>query len=336
MTPRTQLAVRAVGDGRLEFTRLPVRQPAKSQVRIRVEACGICRLDSLTVEGGFPGLVYPRVPGHEVVGRIEALGEGVRDYTIGERVAVGLLAGRCGHCAACVRGDVGSCAGVLVSGASVDGGYAETMIAHQDALVSVTDGLDPSDVAPLLCSGVSISSALKTSVAQAGDVVALCGVDAFGLLALQFACHLGFRAVVIGRGAGHVRTVRALGAWRYVDADAEDATAVLQAVGGAAAIVSGASGQPSASALVGGLQPGGEVVVVGTGASARLHVASPRELRDVLEVSVAKKIRPLVETTSLEEAADAYARVMQTATRFLVVGPGRAGLKVFPGKTCAY
>jgi propanol-preferring alcohol dehydrogenase len=262
MTPRTHLALRAVGDGRLEFTRLPVAQPANGQVRIRVEACGICRLDAATVEGGFPGLVYPRIPGHEIVGRIEALGEGVLHHAIGERVAVGLLAERCGHCAACLRGDFGSCAGVLISGVSADGGYAETMIAHQNAIVTVPDGLNPVDAAPLLCSGVTISNALKASRARSGDVVAVSGMDAFGQLALQFARHMGLRTVVIDRRAGNAR---------------------------------------------------------------RAHIPSPTELRDILEFSVAKGIRPLVETTSLEEASTAYSRVMHTATRFCVIRGG-AGL----------
>jgi D-arabinose 1-dehydrogenase-like Zn-dependent alcohol dehydrogenase len=331
MTPRTHLAVRAVGDGRLEFTRLPVTQPASSQVRIRVEACGICRLDAATIEGGFPGLVYPRIPGHEIVGRIEALGEGVLHYAIGERVAVGLLAERCGHCAACLCGDVGTCAGVIISGASVDGGYAETMIAHQNALVSVPEGLNPIDAAPLLCAGVAISNALKTSCAQPGEVVAVCGIDSFGLLTLQFAQHMLFRTVLIGRGARHARTASALGAWRYIDADAEDAAALLQAVGGAAAIVAAPSSEPSASTLVGGLRPDGKLVVAGSGASVRLHIASPTELTDVLEFSAAKKIRPLVETTSLVGACDAYARVMRDTARFRVIGHVRCRMSLVLG-----
>jgi D-arabinose 1-dehydrogenase-like Zn-dependent alcohol dehydrogenase len=327
MPPRTHLAVRAVGDGRLEFTRLPITQPASGQVRIRVEACGICRLDAATVEGGFPGLIYPRIPGHEIVGRIEALGKGVVHYAIGERVAVGLLAERCGHCAACLRGDAGTCAGVLISGVSVDGGYAETMIAHQNALVSVPDGLSPLDAAPLLCSGVTISNALKATPAQAGDVVAVCGVDSFTLLALQFARHMRFRTVLIGRGAGHARTAGALGAWRYIDGDRESPAALLQAIGGAAAIVAASSDEPCASAAIGGLRPDGDLVVVGADASTRLHIASPTELRGILEFSAAKQIRPLVETTSLQEADAAYSRVMHTATHFCVIRH-RAGLCV--------
>lgn len=323
MTPRTHLAVRAVGDGSLEFTRLPVGRPTNGHVRIRVEACGICRLDAVTVEGGLPASFYPRVPGHEVVGIIEALGEDVPHYAIGDRVAVGLLAERCGYCAACLRGDASSCAGLFVTGVSVDGGYAETMIAHQSALVSIPVELHPVDAAPLLCSGVAISNALKTSGARPGDVVAVCGVDSIGLLALQFAHNMRFRTVVIGRG-DHARTACALGAWRYIDGDIANAAAHLQALGGAAAIVATSSSDPSASDVVAGLRPDGDLVVVGARASARLHIASPTELRDILEFSVAKNIRPRVETASLEEAYDAYSRVMHTATRFCVVehGPG--------------
>jgi alcohol dehydrogenase, propanol-preferring len=250
MTPQTHLAVCAVADGRLELTRLPLAQPANHQVRIRVEACGVCRLDAATVEGGFPGLLYPRIPGHEIIGRIEARGEDALDYAIGERVAVGSLAERCA-------------AGALISGVSVDGGYAETMIAHQNAIVAVPEGLNPVETAPLLCSGLTIYNALKRSHARAGDVVAVCGVDSFGLLALQFARHMGFRTEVIGDGAA--------------------------------------------------------AIVAASDASARLQIASPNELRDVLEFSLAKKIRPLVETISLVEACEAYWRVMDRPTAFCVI-----------------
>jgi alcohol dehydrogenase, propanol-preferring len=321
MTPRTHLAVRAVGDGSLEFTRLPVGQPSNGHVRIRVEACGVCRLDAVTVEGGLPGSFYPRIPGHEVVGIIEALGEDVAHYAIGERVAVGLLAERCGSCAACLRGEVSSCAGPFITGVSVDGGYAETMIAHQSALVSIPVELLSVEAAPLLCSGVAISNALTTSGARPGDVVVVCGVDSFGLLALQFAHNMRFRTVVIGRG-NHARTACALGAWRYVDVDIDNAAALLQALGGAAAIVATSSSDPVASDIIAGLRPDSELVVVGTRASAHLHIASTTELKDILEFSVANNIRPRAETVSLEEADDAYWHAMHTATRFCVIGHG--------------
>jgi D-arabinose 1-dehydrogenase-like Zn-dependent alcohol dehydrogenase len=287
MTPRTHLAVRAVGDGRLEFTRLQVAQPAKSQVRIRVEACNICRLDAATVEGYFPGLIYPRIPGHAVVGRIEARGEGVSDYAIGQRVAVGLPAERCGR--------------ALICGVSVDGGYAETMIAHQNALVSVPDGLNPVNAAPLLCTGLTIYHALKRSN-RSGDVVAVFGLGSFGLLALQFARHMGFRTVVIGRTAGTT----------------EDDARLFQAVGGAAAIVALASSEPSAACVVDELRHG-RSVVVHAGSCAQLHVAAPTELADVLHFCSAHNIRPHVETTSLVDACEAYRRVMRRGTPFCVI-----------------
>jgi D-arabinose 1-dehydrogenase-like Zn-dependent alcohol dehydrogenase len=272
MTPRTYLAVRAVGHGRLEFTRLPVARPSEGQVRIRVEACGICRLDSATVEGTFPGLVYPRIPGHEVVGRIEARGVGVSDYAIGARVAVGALAWQCGHCVPCLRGEVSMCTSAPVFGVSVDGGYAETMIAHQNALVSVPGELTPVETAPLLCGGLTIYRALlKTSRARRGDVVAVYGADSFGLLTLQFARHMGFRATVYGRGTAPS----------------------MQAVDGAAAIIPAPSSE--------------------------LQIASPSELRDVLEFCVAKKIRPLVETSSLVETSDVYRSVMRGTAAFRVI-----------------
>ncbi|HEY3254563.1 MAG TPA: alcohol dehydrogenase catalytic domain-containing protein, partial [Polyangiaceae bacterium] len=209
MNQQTYRAVQAVGAGKLQLVELPVVPPGPGQVRIAVEACGICHTDSITIEAGFPGVVYPRVPGHEVVGRIHALGAGVTGWALGQRVGVGFLAGRCGHCRACRHGDSVNCENQLISGVHLDGGYAELMLASQHALVAIPDELEAPDAAPLLCAGVTTFRALRNSPARAGDLVAIQGLGGLGHLALQFARRMGFRTVAIARGQQKAHVAKA-------------------------------------------------------------------------------------------------------------------------------
>src|SRR5215471_4649693 len=226
--PGTYTAVEVSAPGELRVVERRVAEPGPGQVRIRVEACGICHTDSYTVTGSYPGLTLPRVPGHEVVGRIDALGPGVSRWEIGQRVGVGLIAGEDGVCEPCRRGDAVNCQNPVVSGLTADGGYAEAMIAEARGIASVPDELSSAEAAPLLCAGITTYNALRNACLRGGDLVAVQGIGGLGHLGVQFARHMGFRTVAIGRGREKEKLAKDLGAHVYVDAAAEDATAVLQ------------------------------------------------------------------------------------------------------------
>jgi propanol-preferring alcohol dehydrogenase len=227
----TYTAVEASAPGQLRLVERRVPKPGAAQVRIRVEACGICHTDSHTVTGSYPGLTLPRVPGHEVVGRIDALGPGVSRWKIGQRVGVGLIAGEDGVCEPCRRGDAVNCQNPVVSGVTADGGYAEVMIAEARGIACIPDELSSAEAAPLLCAGVTTYNALRNAGLRAGDLVAVQGVGGLGHLGIQFAQHMGFRTVAIGRGRDKEKLAKDLGAHVYIDAAAEDAVAVLQRMG---------------------------------------------------------------------------------------------------------
>src|SRR6201984_3796976 len=226
-------AVEAFEPGKLRVVERAVPDPGHGQVRIRVEACGICHTDASTVTGIYPGLKLPRVPGHEVVGRIEALGSGVSRWKIGQRVGVGLIAGEDGVCESCRRGDTVNCQNPVSSGVTVDGGYAEVMIAEARGIAAIPDELASAEAAPLLCAGITTYNALRNAGLRGGDLVAVQGIGGLGHLGVQFARHMGFRTVAIGRGRDKEKLARDLGAHLYVDAAVEDAAAALQGRGGA-------------------------------------------------------------------------------------------------------
>ena len=234
-----------------------VPEPAAGQVRIRVEACGICHTDSYTVTGGYPGLTLPRVPGHEVVGRIEALGPGVSRWRIGQRVGVGLIAGEDGVCESCRRGDAINCQNPVVSGVTADGGYAEVMIAEARGIASIPDELSSAETAPLLCAGITTYNALRNAGLRSGDLVAVQGIGGLGHLGIQFARHMGFRTVAIGRGRDKEKLAKELGAHVYMDAAAEDAAVALQRMGGARAILATGISGDATGKLVSVSQPVG-------------------------------------------------------------------------------
>jgi propanol-preferring alcohol dehydrogenase len=331
----TYKAVEVSAPGVLRVVERNISQPGAGQVRIRVEACGICHTDAATVAGTYPGLSLPRVPGHEVIGRIEALGSGVSKWKVGQRVGVGLIAGEDGVCEPCRRGDAVNCQNPVVSGVTADGGYAEVMIAEARAIASVPDELTSAEAAPLLCAGITTYNALRNAGLRGGDLVAVQGIGGLGHLGVQFARHMGFHTVAIGRGREKEKLAKDLGAHAYIDTAAEDAVAVLQRMGGARAILATGTSGDAFGPLVSGLSARGKFIVVGVppepiqlnafplvfgGRSIYGSLTgTPVENEDALAFSVLENIRPMIETAPLEEAADAYARMMQGKARFRMV-----------------
>src|SRR5580693_3812456 len=249
----TYRAVEVSAPGSLRVVERTIPEPGPGQVLIRVDACGICHTDAATVMGAYPGLTLPRVPGHEVVGRIEALGGGVSRWKIGQRVGVGLIAGEDGVCEPCRRGDIVNCENPVVSGVTMDGGYAEVMIAEARGISSVPDELTSAEAAPLLCAGITTYNALRNAGLRGGDLVAVQGVGGLGHLGIQFARHMGFRTVAIGRGRGKEKLAKDLGAHLYIDTANDDAAVALQRLGGARAVLATAPSGDAMGPLVSGL-----------------------------------------------------------------------------------
>src|SRR5262252_6856957 len=269
----TYRAVQAVSRGRLELTEKTTQAPGPGKVRIRIEACGVCHSDSGTVEALFP-IDWPRVPGHEVVGRIDALGAGVQGWAVGQRVGVGFLAGSCGYCEFCRNGDLVNCRNQEYTGIHHDGGYAEVMIAKASGLVSIPDSLSSVDAAPLLCAGLTTFSALRNAPARAGELVAVVGIGGLGHLGVQYARRVGFEVVAIARGADQAELAKKLGAHHYVDSTATDPAEALQALGGAKVILITASGGKTVAETFKGLRPNGISVDVGVGPEP-IEITSP-------------------------------------------------------------
>ena len=331
----TYKAVEVSAPGALRVVERPVSEPGAGQVRIRVEACGICHTDAATVTGTYPGLTLPRVPGHEVVGRIEALGRGVSRWKIGQRVGVGFFGGEDGVCEPCRRGDIVNCQNAVIPGVTMDGGYAEVMIAEARGIASIPDELTSVEAAPLLCAGITTYNALRNAGLRGGDLVAVQGIGGLGHLGVQFARHMGFHTVAIGRGREKEKLAKDLGAHVYIDTAVGDAAAVLQRMGGARAILATAPSGGAMGPLVSGLAARGKLIVVGVPQDPMQLSASPLvfggrsvygsltgtaiEMEDALAFSVLENIRPMIETVPLEEAADAYARMMQGHARFRMV-----------------
>src|SRR5258707_1332004 len=331
----TYRAVEVSEPGVLRVVERPMPEPGPGQVRIRVEACGICHTDAATVTVTYPGLKLPRIPGHEVVGRIDALGSGVSQWKTGQRVGIGFFGGEDGTCEPCRRGDIVNCQNAVTPGVTVDGGYAEVMIAEARALASVPDEISSVDAAPLLCAGVTTYNALRNAGLRGGDLVAVQGIGGLGHLGVQFARHMGFRTVAIGRGREKEKLAKDLGAHVYIDAAAEDAAAVLQRMGGARAILATGTSGGAMGPLVSGLAAHGKLIVVGVPQDEiKLNAfplvfggrsiygtltGTPVDGEDTFAFSVLENIRPMIETFPLEQAADAYARMIQGKARFRVV-----------------
>jgi D-arabinose 1-dehydrogenase-like Zn-dependent alcohol dehydrogenase len=321
--------------GNFEVVERPIPEPGRGQVRIKVEACGLCYSDSLVKEGHWPGIQYPRVPGHEIAGRIDAIGADVTLWKPGQRVGVGWHGGHCFQCDACRRGDFILCQFEKVTAISFDGGYAEYMVAPAEAVAAIPDDLPADQAAPLLCAGITVFNSLRNSGARAGELVAVQGIGGLGHLGIQYAHRMGFRTVAIGRGKDKEPLARKLGAHEYVDTSAGAPAQALQKLGGARLILATAPDSKSISALVDGLAGNGKLWVVGADAEALtispLQIISGRKAiqgwasgtakdsEDTLRFSSLSGVRPMIERYPLEKAAEAYDQMISGRARFRVV-----------------
>ncbi len=319
----------------LEIVERPTPEPGAREVRVRVEACGICHSDSFTVQGAWPGIQYPRVPGHEIAGRIDAIGSGVATWTVGQRVGVGWFGGNCGVCPPCRRGDFIHCAVGKTPGISYDGGYAEYMIAPIEALAAIPEELSAVEAGPLLCAGITTFNALRNSGARAGDLVAILGIGGLGHLGVQFARRMGFHTVAIARGKDKETLALELGAHRYIDSQAQDVAKELQALGGAKVILATVTSVEAMTAVINGLGLHGKLLVVGvsrepievtpiqlingTKQVAGWPSGTAADSEDTLRFSALQGIKPMIETYPLAKAQEAYERMMSGKARFRVV-----------------
>ncbi len=318
-----------------ELVEREIPEPDSGHVRIRVQACGVCHSDAFTKEGSFPGISYPRVPGHEVAGVIDAIGAGVKDWMKGERVGVGWHGGHDGTCPACRRGDFVNCVNGKVCGISYDGGYQEFMVAPVEALAHIPKSLDPAEAAPLMDAGITTFNALRHGGALPSDLVAIQGIGGLGHLGIQFAKKFGYRVAALSRGPDNAALAKKLGADLYIDTAATDAAAELQKLGGARVILATAPSGKSMSALIGGLGANGTLLVVGASTDpiealpVQLILGKkriqgwvggiPTDSEDTLRFAEMTGVHPMIEKYPLVKAAEAYARMMSGKAEFRVV-----------------
>jgi D-arabinose 1-dehydrogenase-like Zn-dependent alcohol dehydrogenase len=321
--------------GDFEVVEREIPRPAAGQVRIKVQACGVCHSDVLTKEGMWPGIQYPRIPGHEVAGLIDEVGAGVTAWKKGQRVGVGWHGGHDGTCRECRRGDFGNCRNAQVCGISYDGGYQEYMLAPVEALVSISQSLKDVEAAPLLCAGITTYNALRHSGALPGDLVAVQGIGGLGHLGIQFANKFGYKVAAIGRGAENAALAKKLGATLYIDSQATNAAEELQKLGGAKVIAATAPSSKAMSELVDGLGPNGKLMVIGAGSDSievtplqlingsraiqGWYSGTPADSEDTLNFAELTGVRAMIETYPLDKAAEAYARMMSGKAEFRVV-----------------
>ena len=321
--------------GNFEIVVRPIPEPGRGQVRIKVEACGICHSDVLVKEGAWPGLQYPRVPGHEIAGRIDAVGADVTLWKKGQRAGLGWHGGHCFQCDPCRRGDFMLCQFEKVTAISYDGGYAEYMVAQAEAVAAIPDDLPAAEAAPLLCAGITVFNALRNSGARAGELVAVQGLGGLGHLGIQYARQMGFRTVAIGRGKDKEPLAKKLGAHEYVDTNAGPPAEALQKLGGAHLILATAPDSKAISALVDGLGGNGTLMIVGADLEAltvtplqlivgrkSLHgwpSGTAKDSEDTLRFSSLSGVRPMIERYPLEKAAEAYDQMISGRARFRVV-----------------
>jgi D-arabinose 1-dehydrogenase-like Zn-dependent alcohol dehydrogenase len=321
--------------GEFEIVEREIPKPADGQVLIKIQACGICHSDSVTKDGVFPWIQYPRIPGHEVVGAIDELGAGVSEWRQGQRVGVGWHGGHDGVCLYCRRGDFRNCKNVRIPGISYDGGYQQYMVAPVTALATIPESLDSTEAAPLLCAGITTYNSLRHAGALPGDLVAVEGIGGLGHLGIQYAHKFGYRVAAIGRGPANASLAEKLGAHLYIDSDATNAAQELQKMGGAQVILATAPSSKAMSALIDGLAPNGKLMVVGASldpievtpvqlifgvrAIQGWAAGTPADSEDTLRFSELTGVRAMIETYPLEKAGEAYARMMSGDAKFRVV-----------------
>ncbi len=321
--------------GDFEIVEREIPKPGPGQVRIKVQACGVCHSDVLTKEGLWPGIQYPRVPGHEVAGIVDEVGAGVTEWKTGQRAGVGWHGGHDGTCLACRRGDFGNCQNMKIAGISYDGGYQQYMVAPMEALTAIPESLSDTEAAPLLCAGITTFNALRHSGAMPGDLVAVQGIGGLGHLGIQFGNKFGYKVAAIGRGSENAGLAKKLGASAYIDSKSTNAAEELQRLGGAQVILATAPSSKAMADLIDGLGPNGKLVVVGAAfdpiAVTPIQLISgvrsiqgwaagtPPDSEDTLRFAELTGVRPMIETYPLEKAGEAYARMMSGKAQFRVV-----------------
>ena len=321
--------------GPFEIVERDIPEPGARHVRIKVQACGVCHSDSFTKEGLFPGIQYPRVPGHEIAGVIDAIGKDVMEWKTGQRVGVGWHGGHCGHCESCRRGDFVTCSYLQVPGIAYDGGYADYVIVPTEAVASIPAELSATEAAPLMCAGITTYNALRNSGAREGDTVAIIGVGGLGHLAIQFASKMGFKTIAIGRGKDKEDLVKKLGAAHYIDSKSQNTVEELVKLGGAKIILGTVPSGKAMGEVLGGLAVNGKLIMIGVSDEAlevppTLFILGRRSVvgwpagtsmdsQDTLSFSVLSGVRSMNEVFPLERAPEAYERMMSGKARFRAV-----------------
>jgi len=321
--------------GLFEMVEREIPEPGPRQIRVKVQACGVCHSDSLTKEGHWPGIAYPRVPGHEIAGVIDAVGSEVPHWKPGQRVGIGWLGSYCGYCESCRRGSFITCANQRITGIMMDGGYQDYVLAPFEALASIPDEITPVEAGPLMCAGITTFNSLRNSGVRGGDTVAILGIGGLGHLAVQFASKMGLRTIAIARGKDKEAFAKQLGAHHYIDSTGGDPAADLQKLGGAKIILATATSAQAMAASIGGLSPDGRLVVLGADFSPMQLITaglisgrtgiygwpsgSSIDSEDTMKFSAMTGVRPMTETFPLEKAQEAYDRMMSNKARFRVV-----------------
>ena len=321
--------------GPFEMMEREIPQPGPRQVRVKVQACGLCHSDSLTKEGHWPGITYPRVPGHEVAGVIDAIGPDVPQWKTGQRVGIGWLGSYCGYCESCRRGSFVTCANQKITGITMDGGYEDYVLVPYEGLALIPNEISPVEAGPLMCAGITTFNSLRNSGARGGDTVAVLGIGGLGHLGVQFAAKMGFRTIAIARGKDKEPLAKQLGAQHYIDSAATDPAAELQKLGGARIILATATNAQAMAATMAGLSLDGRLIVLGAdftpmqlntvsliGKRSGLYgwpSGSSMDSEDTMKFSAMTGVRPMIETFPLEKAQEAYDRMMSNKARFRVV-----------------
>ena len=322
--------------GPFEMVERAIPEPNAEQVRIKVQACGLCHSDSLTKEGVWPGISFPRVPGHEIAGVIDAVGKDVpKQWKVGQRVGVGWLGSYCGYCESCRRGNFVTCVNQLITGITMDGGYEDYVVVPYSGVAWIPDDVSPIDAGPLMCAGITTFNALRNSGARGGDTVAVLGIGGLGHLGVQFAAKMGFRTIAIARGKDKEALARQLGAQHYIDSEAGDVAQKLKELGGARIVLATATNAQAMANTMDGLTVDGRLIVLGADFTpmqlSTLHLIGGRsglygwpsgssmDSEDTLNFSARTGVRPMTEVYPLEKAAEAYDRMMSNKARFRVV-----------------